>query len=1417
MKVLKKALICVCSLTCALACGTGVATVNNSVQASAATSAVEGRTLKIDNSARQEYWFHNDVAITEGQDFTIEFTVESISKTSIGSGLFAATGGTESAWTYNNVIATENYYTLFQNNAASLDMGTNHYRYYFKYVTSGTNAGKYEINRYVNGTHNYNNKFNAYQPYMGLYFINFNFEMTLKGVKFYQGTGDNAKDLGVYSDTEGSDFYLEDGASVRMADPTGLGFTSRVSYADYNEAVAAYGEENVSTGTLIAMASDVSASSFTHAGLNAAGVKYLDVANKGFKNADTAEADGYYAWRGSVVNLYEHNHGKNFAAVGYLCVNGEYTYTTYNAEDNSRSIRYVAGQAYNDTSDSKTGNYTNEITYAEHPNVGKYSPYTTTQLDILYNYSNISDEQKAFDILAARDSYVDVPRGKVNYVTNTNTTVTVGGLVGTGAAGNTFSGFGLSKAAVQSWVDLGFQFFTFTIGLSAEAGVTVPTHTYIYDYNEKMSAFIANTGSYRPNGSVMTIDLEELLKLMPASNPYLIFVFTNGGRWASTGAPAALTFSDISFTKTTGGAVEKPAIADNKAEWLTYNGTTDNITYADNTWTIADSSSKLLTLNKEMVAYYLDKGIGSVKFNIGWKDSKQAAMSVRVPNSSEVLLSHTGASYTANNDTVSCNTAFSVTIKLTEQMADEGLSMYVYYSDRGWSGDTAGTNGFTVAMSENMNTMLEKNWVVGQNLNVGFDGSIYVLTNANGGNLSSGYQHIGISRYMIDKMVEQGYTTLSFTFKVSGGSPYDFDVPNVDSASTVTLNITDLSSNGDAASYYNPDGYFSLRLYINNTKSSAKMYITFTEKPAETYSIVYSKSADDTEIQAANVLADYIEEATGSRYDVVSDRYVTLSDSAKYISVGQTSLLKEAGLATMAQKKTSGDGYIRRTIGNTLFIDGITERGTLYGVMDYLEDAYGYIFVADGVYTYTATSDLIIDGMDKDFTPTFDTRTYLVYGMYAGNTNATTALYNKANSYYVSESKMESFGGVDKIGYIGERDHNMYDTLVEGINIYNAAYGTSYVATDFAQAYTIGNATYYNPCLSGGRSNNNLTALDFMTLAMKNCILGQYDNGVRYYSLTQEDTNGSDYCTCAICNSQANIYGRSGLMVNFFNQLVAKLDADADMQAENMDDYRLVTFAYQYTKEAPKGGVVCNDKLVIRLAYAADDAQKGIAQNANKYLEQWSAVANELMYWGYDVDFSSYLPYYASITGAMADNVKYLKDNNVTFVMMQGAHNADNIWHSQLRAYVYSKMLYNFDEVAYSNGADAYVQSLVTEYLNVYYGEYADAVQSVITHYQDLFASKTVTDCGSSSPAALLTASNHSAAFRKVSSSYTSCTDAVMKKRLAAVLASCYAGEYEAKTYGFQKEAMKADLKAYCDEAGITQWSEASTVDAVLA
>ena len=160
----------------------------------------------------------------------------------------------------------------------------------------------------------------------------------------------------------------------------------------------------------------------------------------------------------------------------------------------------------------------------------------------------VADAQQAFAILASEDSYVNVPRGIVTSVTSTENTVTVGGTVGTGAAGNTFSGFGLSKNAVEAWLNMGFKTFTFTMGLSADEGETAPTHSYIYDYNEKMNFFLTSNGSYQPNGCVITIDLEKLYNALPDSNPYLIFVFTNGGRWNATGSDGYLTFSNVSFS-----------------------------------------------------------------------------------------------------------------------------------------------------------------------------------------------------------------------------------------------------------------------------------------------------------------------------------------------------------------------------------------------------------------------------------------------------------------------------------------------------------------------------------------------------------------------------------------------------------------------------------------------------------------------------------------------------------------------------------------------------------------------------------------------------------------------------------------------------------------------------------------------------
>ena len=1605
-----------------------------------------------------EYWIHNDNPITQGKDFTLEFTTGDVTHGTAAHGCFGATrSNNKDGWAYGNLIQNGNQFALWQNGTGNVALEDDtHYRFHYRYMADGnyefkayrTLPGKSE-EAYYAGT-------KSYMAYMGLYIYGFNFEAPLTSIKCYEGSGEDVTDLGVYAEASKSKtlFEMEDGASIRLTDPTGLGFTSRISRSTYDEAVAAYGEANVSTGTLIAMTSDVSTlDSFTHANLSAQGVKYLDVKNEGFKNEDTAATDGYYTWRGSIVNMYEHNLTKDFSAVGYYCVNGEYTYTAYDAEENSRNVRYIANAAYNDTTATKTDKYSNQIVDGAHAKVGEYSPYTAQQLQVLNKYTismdNISSWWSIESQQPASYGVTLASTGAMSYVadfkpvgdnampSNAFTTLTLNATtvnmlmsqgytsvqLNFGSKANQGTYFALypygnnsvllkngnmscsytvelTEDAAKNGIDFtvvtsdihaswnksdATDGFTLSMNLNTAYDAEKPLTWFVYDGKSDGISYNAATESWQfdvANDKVLTLAPEAIAKYKAEGAAALQFTVSSkpgqstsfdfrSGRVGNNSFSFTVEITDElcengwsaqtyfrSIEGTSDGYLIKIAtigVYETPSQWFAYNGTTSGISYANNVWTITGVSAQTLTLHKDVVDNYLEQGIFAVKVAIGTKDGKAISSGIELPYSTDVIVRYSGA-YKAENNSVTSNGGTSITIKLTEEMARDGLLLNMYYNDRGWAGDVAGADGFTITLTTELDTSLPENWVIGKDIDVTYDGTKYTLTAAGSNILNTGYNHIGISRWLIDKMVAEGYTKLSFLASASNsiaGTGVDFVVPDAASFTSyrdIEVNIADLSANGNASSYYSVDGYYTLRFYVSNnntamymqfaatpkgtppstsfpenwvvgkdmnvaydsetgkytltktgsnilgtgynyigisrwlidkmvaegkttltflasasnpisgkgvdfvvpdaatftsyrdivvniadlsangdassyysvdgyytlqfyvSNNNTAMYIEFNEVPAEPYKIVYAARAENAEYEAAMMLAERLEEATGVRYEVVSDRHLTWSEDARYISIGQTNLLNDVGLGELAESSVTGDGYIRRTVGNTLFIDGITARGTLYGVIDYLEEAYEYVFIDGEVYTYTADTQLKINVGEKDFSPTFNTRTYLTYETYPNTTNGKYALYNKANCYYVRETSMVNYGGINKIGAVGQVDHNTWETLVKGVELYNAAYGTSYDATAFAREYTVNGGINYNPCLSGGLSVDGLTAWDFMTLAMKDCILSQYQDGVRYYSLTQEDSFGSGhYCECTLCMEQAALYGRSGLMVNFYNRMIEALDADKDMKAAKATDYRVITYAYHYTLEVPTGDVTCNDKLVIRLAYSADCAQKGVSANANNYIAQWSEIANELMYWGYSADFRAYIPYYPSLT-SMADDVKFLKDHKVSFVMILGAYNANNIWHDEMRSYVYSKLLYNFDEAAYAADKDAYVQSLVSEYLNIYYGEYADEVQSVIDYYQEAYSTKV--PASGKEYATCLTRSQHTSAYNLIKSSYENCTDAVMKKRLASVAASCYAGALLASDYG--RGQYIATCKALCEAAGITQWSEMVTAETFL-
>ena len=92
------------------------------------------------------------------------------------------------------------------------------------------------------------------------------------------------------------------------------------------------------------------------------------------------EADGYYEFTGVLANIK--NNEMSFSAIAYVEINGEYYYSAFDVDNNSRSIAYVAQKAYEDTSYEQTSYYDDEIA----DQAGVYSPYTKTQRDLLLTF-----------------------------------------------------------------------------------------------------------------------------------------------------------------------------------------------------------------------------------------------------------------------------------------------------------------------------------------------------------------------------------------------------------------------------------------------------------------------------------------------------------------------------------------------------------------------------------------------------------------------------------------------------------------------------------------------------------------------------------------------------------------------------------------------------------------------------------------------------------------------------------------------------------------------------------------------------------------------------------------------------------------------------------------------------------------------
>lgn len=103
----------------------------------------------------------------------------------------------------------------------------------------------------------------------------------------------------------------------------------------------------------------------------------------------------------------------------------------------------------------------------------------------------------------------------------------------------------------------------------------------------------------------------------------------------------------------------------------------------------------------------------------------------------------------------------------------------------------------------------------------------------------------------------------------------------------------------------------------------------------------------------------------------------------KYISIGKTSILKGAEL-NFDYNRLNEDGFFIKTIGNLIIIDSFNNRGTLYGVYDFLEKYVGVRFISAETTYIPKHNKIEIGQLDIIERPDFMFRHFLAGDIWLG-------------------------------------------------------------------------------------------------------------------------------------------------------------------------------------------------------------------------------------------------------------------------------------------------------------------------------------------------------------------------------------------------------------------------------------------------
>ena len=449
------------------------------------------------------------------------------------------------------------------------------------------------------------------------------------------------------------------------------------------------------------------------------------------------------------------------------------------------------------------------------------------------------------------------------------------------------------------------------------------------------------------------------------------------------------------------------------------------------------------------------------------------------------------------------------------------------------------------------------------------------------------------------------------------------------------------------------------------------------------YRIALSEKPSDSEKWAAKELQHWLKEMSGVEFPITD--YDSNYQGAQIV-LGFNKTLSEK--ADITEPALLDESYHYFNIGKNIFICGGKQRGTMYGVISFLENELGCRWYTPAVSVIPKREELKFTWFDHSEKPGVRVRNDFYYEAF----EPIWAAHNKVNG---SMGYREQPGGVESYWAVHTfyplmppeeffRKHPEYYSLIDGKRTYDRA----------------------QLCLS------NPDVLKIITERIKKRMIESPEFLI--YDVSQNDWHNP--CQCDKCQALVKKYGtESGAIIWFVNQV-------AEAVEKEFPDKFIGTLAYQYTRKPPKN-ISPRQNVVVRLCsieccFGHDFKSCPENKSFLSDLKGWSSLAPHMYIWDYVVNFGHYIMPFPNFS-VLQPNIQTLQENNAIGIMEQAAYQSRGGEFSELRSYLISKLLWN----PYCN-----TDEVINDFIFGYYGrsgklvrEYFDLLQHRVTpehHFQ---------------------------------------------------------------------------------------------------